>query len=142
MPCTPCYTADLPGFRLEFPEFDPVADPTVQDQLDKADCVLSEDAWGCTKPQAQLYYAAHFIAVSQNAQANTQVSSGGFVITSSGAGAITSASAGAISVGYAPTATAAQGNDFNAPFTTTRYGQMFLALKYARMPIGILATCQ
>ena len=141
MSCDPCYTADIATFGILFPEFDTVGDATKQFYLDKADCVLSDVNWGCTKPEAQLYYSAHQIALSQNRQANAQAAAGGEVITVGGAGAITSASAGGISVGYGESATSAQGSDADTVFTTTWYGQWYLYLKRTRMPTGLIATC-
>lgn len=136
-----CYTADIATFNILFPEFESIDDVTVQFYLDKSDCTLSDVYWGDTKPEAQLYYSAHQIAVSQNRQANAQTSAGGQVITSGGAGAITSASAGAISVGYAQSATSAEGSDADTPFTTTAYGQWFLYLKRTRMPLALVGIC-
>ena len=149
MACTPCYTADLSDFRELFPEFTPitgvtthVSDSKVQSQLDKSGCVLSDDAWGCTKAEAQLYHAAHFISIQQNALSRVKISPEGFRITTSGAGAVISAAAGGISAGFAASATQLQGNDFNLDFATTSYGRTFLALKYVRMPIMLSAACQ
>lgn len=139
MACTPCYTADLPTFRILFPELDGVDDATVQFYLDKSGCELSDTNWGCTLPEAQLYYSAHFIALSQERQSNASTDDDGNTVISGAAGVLTSASAGAISVGITPTITATQGNDANSFFTTTPYGRTYLYLKQTRMPIAEIA---
>lgn len=134
-----CYTADIATFDILFPELGSVPDATVQFYLDKSDCVLSFPNWGDTKPEAQLYYSAHMVAVSQLRQAETQISPSGHVVTTGAAGAITSGSSAQISIGFAPSATSSQGSDADIPFTMTSYGQWYLYLKRARMPLGILA---
>lgn len=139
MTCRTCYTADLATFRQLFPALASVDDTTVQNNLDSADCVLDENTWGCTKPEAELYLAAHQIAWSQNVQAASDVDGNGNVTTNPTAGRLTSASDGPLSVGYGTSLQASSSNAFDAYYSSTPYGIDFLQLKYRQMPRGVLA---
>ena len=143
-----CTTADVATFRILFPEFDPVADSTVQFYLDYYDCALSNLYWGdpasdpnSMKPEAELYASAHEIALSQNRIANASVDPNGVVTTSSTAGPMTSASAGSISAGFGATVLSTQGSAADTFFATTEYGQHFLMLKRVKMPLALSSSC-
>lgn len=136
-----CYTANLATFRKLFPGLATIDDTDVQESLDRAGCELDDDNWGCTKPQAQLYLAAHQIAWTQNAAASTIVDENGNVITNPTAGSLSSASAGGLSVSYSQTMQATSGNPLDAYYSSTPYGVVFLSLKYQRMPMALLAVC-
>lgn len=122
-----------------FPALDSVDDSTVQNNLDSAECVLDEDSWGCTLPEAQLYLSAHQVAWSQNVQAVSSVDVNGNVTTNPTAGNLASASGDGLSVSYGASLQASSGNAFDSFYSTTPYGVAFLSLKYRQMPAGMLA---
>lgn len=133
--------ADLATFRIQFPEFDSIPDATVVYYLDICLAELNEIAWGLCYGKASLYCSAHEIALSQNRQANTQVTDAGFVITSAGSGAVTQASAGQISATYSENGTLTAGSDADVYYYQTTYGQHFLKLKRECLPIMAIAGC-
>lgn len=134
--------ATVVQFKILFPEFDSVSDAIIQIYLDIATDELSISQWGECLNKAILYLSAHELALSQNRQANSNVTSSGLVVTSSGSAAITSASTGGISASFGSTATMSQGSDRNTYLLKTEYGQMYLSLKRECLAVGVVVLCQ
>ena len=133
--------ADLASFRILYPEFNGVSDDTVTAYIEIATDSLDDVNWSDCYARAVLAVTAHEIALSQNRQANAQTNEIGQVITSAGSGAITSASAGGISASYAQSASVSAGNDTDAYYSQTQYGQQYLSLKRQCLSYAVLASC-
>lgn len=133
--------ADLATFRVLFPEFASVPDATVTLWLDDTDSTLSDTAWGDCRDKAILYYVAHIIALSQNAQSEATTDPGGNVQTASRSGPISSSSAGGLSVSFASNSSASSGSENDAWLQQTNYGQTYATLKRKCLPAGGIAGC-
>lgn len=137
MPLVP----DLITFRLKFPVFKSVGNPEILFYLNQYNSELTPLYWGDCLGEAVLLLTAHEIALSQNSQANAQISPDGFVVTSSGAGAITQAAAAELSVSFAEPAVGSSGSANDAYYQKTEYGQKYVALKRECLPRGLVAGC-
>ena len=119
---------DLATFRICYPEFDTVADPTVQVWIDKTVNYLCPDSWGDCYEDAALARTAHTLALSQQRVASAQESNGATVIPG-GSGAIQSASVDGVSTSFASTGASTSERNSDAWYSQTPYGQEFLQLR-------------
>ncbi len=128
-------TADLATFRVMFPEFDQVADATIEFWLDDCLEMLSKTNWSDCYDKAVLYYTAHNIALSQRQQAFSNVNHDGFVNTPA-TGVVSSMSDKSLSIEFSNSGTVSLGNDNQTWLQQTQYGQRYAALKKQCLPIG------
>ena len=119
---------DLATFRALYPEFDAVADPTVQIQIDRSESYLCPDSWGDCYDAAVLARAAHTLSLSQARVAAAQ-SVNGAVVVPGGSGAIQSASVDGVSTSFASTGASISDRNSDSWYAQTPYGQEFLALR-------------
>lgn len=129
-------TADLPGFRLLFPEFESLDNERVQTYLDMAEEDLDAKVWGAAYPRAYLNYAAHFLALAE-------VNRGSAVIGTNGAvqiqqsGQLQTATAAGLSVAFA--GSARQRSATEEFFNQSQYGQAYCALRRSALRRGRLS---
>ena len=128
--------ADLPTFRLLFPEFPAGTseDTRIQFWIDRAVAYLNPDSWGDCLDDATLYWAAHKLALSNGRGVNDAAING-----SGSAGVIQSASVDGVSTSFAVSKVASQGNEADTQYNRTPYGQQFLALRRSCVSSGRLA---
>ena len=107
--------ATLADFRIRFPEFDTVADATVQINLDDAALEVST-AYGIYQDVATLFLSAHYLVLSQDATSGA----------SGSVGATASESVDGVSQSFVTT-TAEKQND--QMLSSTVYGQRFLSYR-------------
>lgn len=126
---------DLATFRLLFPEFPTgsTEDTGIQFWIDRAVVYLHEPVWGDCFDDAVLYWAAHKLALS-NGRSN-----GGAVNGVGSSGVIQSASVDGVSTSFAVSRSATNGNEADAQYNRTPYGQEFLALRRGCLSSGRLA---
>lgn len=117
--------ADLPTYRVLFPEHAAVIDALIEVQLSQAQARLSRSGWGRCYPNAVLTWAAHEVALMQARQASTEVSEDGAVL-SQASGTLVGATVGSLSVTFATPA--AVQTEEGAYYAQTPYGQRYLAL--------------
>lgn len=122
--------ADVPTFRVLFPELDAVPDARVQVALDGARDELSPTLWGKCYEKAILYFAAHEIALSLVRQQDGE--DGATTPT----GRVQSASVEGLSVSFAVPANTTANSDW---LSQTPYGQAFLALTRRCLSRGVLS---
>jgi hypothetical protein len=124
---------DISVFRARFPEFDPVADATVQMYLDDACGYLSPDAFGDCWERAVLYYAAHLLALAYNRCSSIEAAT-----KPPASGAVSGSSAGGLSVSFA---SGSPKDTTEAWYQQTGYGQEFLVLASECVEITRIVAC-
>lgn len=115
------------SFKLRFPEFSGVDDPTIEFWLGDVDSELSETAFGEHYNKAVETLAAHELALSNQRAANAQTDESGKVQTQP-QGTVVSASADGLSVSLAAPK-AATGTNREAYLSQTPYGTAYLSLR-------------
>ena len=104
-------------FKIRYPEFDSVADATVEMFIADAEQELSEECWGDLYERGVFALAAHFLYLDQQRQA---AGSGGGIVAPA-----QSRSIGDVSWSFALNTVDSNGDQY---YGSTQYGQEFMRL--------------
>lgn len=102
--------------KARFPEFATVDDSKIQIFIDDAILILNETFWGTKYDLGVSYLAAHFLSLALSSEAGA----------ASAIGAVSSRAVDGVSISYS---TMTPENHGDAYYSSTMYGQRYLALR-------------